>query len=218
MATFKYKDKEYKVDNDGFLADFKIWDEDFAEGMAAGCGIKGGLTDDHWHIIHYIHDSLTNTGMCPVVYKTCRVNNLNLADLKELFPTGYLRCACKLAGVTYKEGYIGHSWLLTTAEDIEPIPINKTYNVDVRGFLIDPDEWDEHFALFKAFEMKMSTELTEKHWKIIEYLRHSFQDMGTVPTVYETCEAGRITIEELETLFPDGYHRGAVKIAGLKAR
>ena len=218
MAVFKYKDKEYNVDDEGFLADFKTWDEDFAEGMASKCGISGGLTDEHWRIIHYIHDSLVKTGVCPIVYKTCRVNNTSLTDLKMLFPVGYLRCACKLAGVTYKEGYVGHSWLLTSAEEIEPIPLNKTYNVDVRGFLIDPEEWDEHFALFKAFEMKMPTELTEKHWKVIEYLRDTFHATGTVPTVYETCEANRLTIEEMEKMFPDGYHRGAVKIAGLRVR
>ena len=34
----------------------------------------------------------------------------------------------------------------------------------------------------------------------------------------ETCEANDIDIDELEQLFPDGYHRGAVKIAGLRLR
>jgi tRNA 2-thiouridine synthesizing protein E len=34
----------------------------------------------------------------------------------------------------------------------------------------------------------------------------------------ETCEANSIEIDEFATLFPDGYHRGAVKIAGLRLR
>ncbi len=46
-----------------------------------------------------------------------------------------------------------------------------------------------------------------------------FKNAGeTVPTVYETCEENRIEIEDLEALFPDGYHRGAVKISGLRVR
>jgi tRNA 2-thiouridine synthesizing protein E len=36
--------------------------------------------------------------------------------------------------------------------------------------------------------------------------------------VTETCEANDLDIDELEQLFPDGYHRGAVKIAGLRLR
>lgn len=45
-----------------------------------------------------------------------------------------------------------------------------------------------------------------------------FKTIAIVPTVYETCETFGIEIEELEQLFPDGYHRGAVKIAGLRVR
>jgi hypothetical protein len=37
-----------------------------------------------------------------------------------------------------------------------------------------------------------------------------------VATVYESCEACEMDIRRLETLFPTGYHRGAVKLAGLR--
>ena len=57
--------------------------------------------------------------------------------------------------------------------------------------------------------------LTEKHWKIIYYLRARFAKTGKIPTIYETCGDNGIDIEEFGELFPDGYHRGAVKIAGL---
>jgi tRNA 2-thiouridine synthesizing protein E len=49
-------------------------------------------------------------------------------------------------------------------------------------------------------------------------IRKRFEETGTVPTVYETCEMNQIELEDLESLFPDGYHRGAVKIAGLRVR
>ena len=61
-------------------------------------------------------------------------------------------------------------------------------------------------------------ELTDKHWQVINFLRQSFEKNKAVPTIYETCEACGIDLEELEELFPDGYHRGAVKIAGLRTR
>jgi tRNA 2-thiouridine synthesizing protein E len=89
--------------------------------------------------------------------------------------------------------------------------------VDIHGFLIDPSEWDEDYVVFKAIEMKMPA-LTDDHWKIISFIRNRFEETGKVPTVYETCEENQIELEGLEALFPDGYHRGVVKISGLRVR
>ena len=89
--------------------------------------------------------------------------------------------------------------------------------MNARGFLVDPSEWDEDFAVFKCHEMKIPTPLTEKHWNIIRYLRAQFAENGKIPTVCETCTANRIDIADLGELFPDGYNRGALKIAGLGA-
>lgn len=218
MEIIKIGEKEFRVDSDGFLIDFKQWDRDFAEAMASRVDIDKGLTQDHWKIIDYIHDRLKQDGRCPTVYETCRVNGLSIEKLGELFPAGYLRGACRLAGVTYKEGYVGHSWLQQRTEEIEPKEMDKIYREDVRGFLIDPEEWDHQYAVYKAYEMKMSSDLTERHWEVINFLRRTYKKERHIATVIRTCEAVGISIEELERLFPDGYHRGAVKIAGLKAR
>jgi tRNA 2-thiouridine synthesizing protein E len=63
----------------------------------------------------------------------------------------------------------------------------------------------------------MPGKLTEKHWQVIRFLRDEFAKTGKVPTVFDTCSRNQIEIDELERLFPDGYHRGAVKLAGLRA-
>ena len=148
---------------------------------------------------------------------------LSLKELKIFFPTGYLRGACRLAGITYKEGYVGQNpsdWPTYLAiKDANVIYEDKTYRVDVRGFLVDPDEWDVYFAIHRAFDMKIpGGKLTDKHWKIIKFLREIYKKNKKVPTVYETCEKNNIELGELEQLFPDGYHRGAVKLAGLRLR
>jgi tRNA 2-thiouridine synthesizing protein E len=62
----------------------------------------------------------------------------------------------------------------------------------VRGFLVDPEQWDERFAVFKAQEIKMPRLLEDEHWKIIYFLRDSYERKNVVPTVYETCEANHI--------------------------
>ena len=217
MNSFTFGNNTYLTDTEDFISDFNEWDENFARGMAPKTGIIAGLTEEHWKIIRYIRDTFKETGKCPLVYETCRVNRLHVQELKRLFPAGYLRGACKLAGVSYKEGYIDQSWTQDLAEKIAGGAQEKSYQLNVRGFLTNPSEWDEKFAIYKAWEMKMP-KLTEKHWQIIRFLRKSFDERNLVPTVYDTCEANNIEIDELQKLFPDGYHRGAVKVAGLRVR
>ena len=219
MATFAYNNKSYEVDDNDFLADFQSWDENFAQGLALKLGIAGGLIKEHLDVLNYIRQAYSDTGRCPLIYETCRANGLSRRNLKALFPTGYLRGACKLAGITYREGYLGQSYLPSTAEDLNVISTSKTYAVDVRGFLIKAGDWDEIWAAHRAYDMKINDgKLTDKHWQVIKFLRQYYDSSGKVPTVYETCENLKIELDELEKLFPDGYHRGAVKIAGLKAR
>ncbi|RJP66494.1 MAG: TusE/DsrC/DsvC family sulfur relay protein [Candidatus Abyssobacteria bacterium SURF_17] len=220
--------KTYAVDDGGFLLDYDQWDDAFAEGMAPSLGIPK-LTSEHWNIIRFIRSSFEQNGRCPLVFETCRAHGLHLSNLKRLFPAGYLRGACKLAGITYAEGCfvpglvpIGDYTAGPAVDEKSRSRISpsrdKIYAVDVRGFLVNPDDWDEQYALFKAYEMRIPAALTNKHWEVIHFLRNSFKKNGVVPTVYETCEANNVELEDLERLFPPGYHRGAVKIAGLRVR
>jgi len=219
MLTYANKGKKYKIDENDFLLDFKQWDEDFATGMAEKLGMTMGLTREQWDVIHYIRRSFEEGGRCPLVYETCRHSGITLKELKRLFPTGYLRGACRLAGITYKEGYLGLSNLPKTADDLNIIAASKMYRVDVRGFLVNPEDWDDYYAAHRAYDAKIPGGiLTEKHWKIIRYLRMFFTENAEIPTVYRTCEDNGLELSELEELFPDGYHRGAVKISGLRVR
>lgn len=240
MQTFERKNKTYLLDEDGFLLDQAQWDEDFAEGMAPALGIAGGLTPSHWDVLRFIRDTYRETGLCPVVHKTCRAKGLSVKDLQKLFPSGYQRGACKLAGLSFMTAVLKQAELQFQQETnkltrlssvaagasvplhatqngpIKPIPLDeRVYRVNVQGFLIDPDEWDEAFAQFKARELQMSGPLGEKHWQIIRHMRSEYERKGEIPTVYATCDAVGIDVEELAELFPSGYHRGAVKIAGL---
>lgn len=225
MATLDYRGKSYELDSHDFLKDFKSWDQDFAKGMALHLGMPEDLTKEQWDIINFIRGTHNSTGRCPNIYETCRMCGLRLKEMRMFFPSGYLRGACRLSGVTYKEGYVGQfpsNWppyIATEDMTLTYESLDKTYRVDVRGFLVNPDDWDEYYAIHRAFDMKIpGGKLTDKHWQIIRFLRESYQKGKEVPTVYETCEKNNIDLGELEQLFPDGYHRGAVKIAGLRFR
>jgi tRNA 2-thiouridine synthesizing protein E len=217
MRYFEHNNKKYRVDANGYLLYPEDWDEDYAIGMAEQHKIPGGLTDRHWKVIYFIRNNFEKINVCPLIYVACKNNHLGLGDLKKLFPRGYMRGACKLAGITYRAGQQQVDWIEGNITFHRKEYENKTYEVDDLGFLKDSKTWDENFALHRAHELNMPDSLTQRHWEIIYYLRNKFFDGGEIPNVYDTCEANNLSIQELEQLFPTGYHRGAVNIAGLRA-
>jgi TusE/DsrC/DsvC family sulfur relay protein len=218
VGTVNFKGKSYEVDSQGFLVNRKDWDENFTIGIAPKLQITQNLTEKHQEVIRYMRNACALNGVCPTVYETCNANGLSLDSMKQLFPTGYLRGACVLAGLSYKECYLPYPKCDIISKEESSGKSDKTYRVDVRGFLIDPSEWDEDFAIHTAYNLKMQQGLTAKHWKIINYIRDCYKKNGVVPGLYQTCSENQLDLEELERLFPDGYHRGAVKISGLRAR
>lgn len=218
MGTMTFGNKTYEVDEEGFLSSPAQWDADFAREVAPELGITRGLTEEHWCVITFIRDRFMQTGQCPMVYEIGKNCGIGLAKMKNLFPTGYLRGACKLAGITYRLEEVHTGWLPARRMTAVKTPLyERVYRVNFRGFLIDPADWDEEYAVYKAKELGMAG-LTQKHWDLIAFLRQRFTRTGEIPTVYETCEANQLELEDLEKLFPTGYHRGAVKLAGLCQR
>ncbi|MBN2321992.1 MAG: TusE/DsrC/DsvC family sulfur relay protein [Acidobacteria bacterium] len=225
MNSVTFNGKTYKTDNQGFLTDNEQWDEEFAEGMAAELGIEGGLNKKHWRVIHFIRNSFQKTGECPLVYESCRQNGFSLKKMKKLFPSGYLRCACKLAGITYSDRRVnffgeesGISGNNSHMKNGEPEAQEKTYTVDAMGFLTDYTEWDKNFAAHRILDMKVKGGIIQAHWEILDSMRTTYQRTHTVPTVFDFCEENAITLKQLERLFPAGYHRGIVKAAGLRIK
>lgn len=206
---------KYEVDSRGFLLRPDDWDEAYAEMIAPEVGIDGGLTAEHWRVIRFVRSAYERYEQVPLVVVTCVNNKLSLRDLKRLFPAGYHRGVCRLAGVSYWTGYYAF-WVEAEQPAEAPADSIAVYRVDAQGFLVDHAEWDENFAVNKARELKMQDGLSDEHWKIIRYLRESFARTGVLPTVIAACEDNQLRLEELAKLFPGGYHRGAVKVAGLR--
>lgn len=222
MKTFTFNNQTYETDDQHFLIDHHVWNEDFAVGMAHELGMNDGLSEQHWQVIHFIRNRFKETGACPVVHETLRILGLDVKSLQQLFPTGYLRGTCLLAGISYRYGwvyYFGEPYAVSIKSKPEKKHIieiqDKVYRVDLFGSLVDHSEWDKDFAVRRAYEMNMKSGLTDTHWQVIKFLRDSYAQNKKIPTIYECCEANQIDIEDLANLFPGGYHRGAVKIAGL---
>ena len=91
---------------------------------------------------------------------------------------------------------------------------DKQIEVDEDGFLVDPNLWNE--TIVEVFAKLESVEqLTEKHWKVINYLRDYYQKFGIAPMIRKLCKDTGFTLKEIYELFPTGPAKGACKLAGL---
>ena len=87
--------------------------------------------------------------------------------------------------------------------------------VDEDGFLVDPSLWNEDLACFLAEQEEGITNLTEDHWKVINYLNRYYQEFGVAPMIRLLCKETDLKLKNIYELFPSGPARGACKIAGL---
>jgi tRNA 2-thiouridine synthesizing protein E len=87
-------------------------------------------------------------------------------------------------------------------------------NVDEDGFMEDPTVWSEALAVAIA-QTEDVTELTEDHWKVINYLREYYQQFGIAPMIRKLCKDTGFQLKYIYELFPSGPAKGACKVAGL---
>jgi len=90
----------------------------------------------------------------------------------------------------------------------------KSIEIDNEGFLKNPDDWTEEMAAELAKEVGIS-ELTEGHWKVVNFMRQDFKEKGQIPTIRRIKNAGGIPTKDLYSLFPEGPAKKAAKISGL---
>jgi tRNA 2-thiouridine synthesizing protein E len=215
MRTFLFKD-HYRVDTHGFLLDRQQWDEEFALAMAASAGVPGGLTEAHWRSLYFVRNTFDKMTTCPLLFIAFQKNDFGIGDLKELFPSGYLKGVCKLAGISYREAKIQQTWIDEHKVHYARLYERKEYPVDEHGFLRNPSDWDEFFALRIANSWRLAHFLSDTHWRVIYFLRKDFIQTRSAPKPEALADALGLDEKVVTALFPGGYENGALKIAGLK--
>jgi TusE/DsrC/DsvC family sulfur relay protein len=86
--------------------------------------------------------------------------------------------------------------------------------VDEDGFIQDPSLWNEKVA--NALGKTEGVEaLTDKHWKVVNYLREYYLQYGVAPMIRKLCKETGFKLNEIYELFPSGPAKGACKVAGL---
>lgn len=90
----------------------------------------------------------------------------------------------------------------------------RTVKVDGEGFLSEPGEWTREIAIAIAQEEGLP-DLTEAHWKVIEFCRQSAHDTGKAPTLRVITTGTGISTKEMFALFPKGPAKKVAHISGL---
>lgn len=86
---------------------------------------------------------------------------------------------------------------------------------DEEGFMADPNQWNEEIAEQLAAEIGISP-LTAEHWRVIEFCRADFQEMGEPPTLRRITTKGGVPTKTLYQLFPKGPAKKVAYVSGLQ--
>jgi len=92
--------------------------------------------------------------------------------------------------------------------------VGRKLELDPDGHLKNLNEWDKEVA--KEFaKIEGISELTDRHWTVIEYMRKEFKEKGDAPSIRKLTKESGVDTKELYALFPKGPAKKAAKIAGL---
>ncbi len=87
-------------------------------------------------------------------------------------------------------------------------------DVNEEGYMTDPNQWNREIGAAIAADLGI-TEMTDGHWKVVEFLRKDYAEQGQMPTIRRVKNAGGIPTKELYELYPGGPLKKSSKIAGL---
>ncbi|MCK9488570.1 MAG: TusE/DsrC/DsvC family sulfur relay protein [Xanthomonadales bacterium] len=110
---------------------------------------------------------------------------------------------------------------MSAADEVHWLELpGRRLEVDARGYLLDPADWDE--ALATELARRDGIELGAEHWQVIHLLRSYHERHGRSPAmrllVKEAAQAlgtGVANSRVLYRLFPQGPAKQAARYAGL---
>lgn len=106
MAPILFNGSTLELNEEGFLVDPTLWNEDLALILARDQEGLESLTDDHWSVIRFIRNHYEEHQNAPMVRSMCKSTGVPLKRIYELFPSGPAKGACKLAGLPKPDGCV----------------------------------------------------------------------------------------------------------------
>jgi len=105
MTDFVVGDKKLTLDEDGFIQEPELWDENVALALAKTEGVDD-LNEEHWKVVNYLREYYLEYQVAPMIRKLCKSTGFKLNKIYELFPSGPAKGACKIAGLPKPTGCV----------------------------------------------------------------------------------------------------------------
>ena len=101
----KVGEKVIEFDQDGFMIDPELWNDDVALAIARDEGIEE-MTEEHWKIVCFIRDYWKEHDLAPAVRLICTEVGVGVRQIYKLFTSGPARGACRVAGLPKPDGCV----------------------------------------------------------------------------------------------------------------
>jgi tRNA 2-thiouridine synthesizing protein E len=139
--------------------------------------------------------------------------NIDVAQERVKFNGQIVMFSTRTYSRQTRDGDARDQWLSRTQVS-EVITGYDRIQVDEDGFIVDPSLWSEEFAA-KVAASEGVDDLTDDHWKVVNYLRNYYIEYGVAPMIRKLCKETGFKLKKIYELFPSGPAKGACKIAGL---
>ena len=105
MPEFHINGRSYEEDEDGFLQEPELWNEEVAKDFALTEKVNE-MTEEHWTLVRYIRNYYEQYGIAPMIRKLARETHFSPDKMYQLFPSGPAKGACKVAGLPKPTGCV----------------------------------------------------------------------------------------------------------------
>ena len=105
MPEIEIGGRKFVVDQEGFLQQPEVWDDEVARLFATTEGIAE-MNEQQWALVRFIREYWLEHQSAPMIRKLCQATNVNLRTIFKLFPSGPAKGACKVAGLPKPEGCV----------------------------------------------------------------------------------------------------------------
>ena len=105
MPEIEIRGRKFVVDQEGFLQQPEVWDDEVARLFATTEGIAE-MNEQQWALVRFIREYWLEHQTAPMIRKLCQATSLNLRTIFKLFPSGPAKGACKVAGLPKPEGCV----------------------------------------------------------------------------------------------------------------
>ena len=221
---------------DGHLSHLEDWRPELAEQMANNEGLV--LTEEHWGVLNTMRAYYEEYNTSPILKLLRRelsrkfdAERASESSLNRLFPQGVQYQASRLAGIplAYLDAeldQVNHVHLVQTgAKSTRHFNDHfefkgKAIKVYASGNLSNLEDWSEELAVVLA--KKEDIQLSDEHWKVVNFLRKFYFQFGVTPMVKvlikhmsEELGPDAANQQHMYELFPGGPAKQGSRIAGL---